>query len=137
MPARETPAILKKAGALAPDERGILGALMDLEYERIELIKFNLFDNNGTYPEYVRGRNGVDGPALKTWNAMRLPAAHPNYRDVGGAGEQVCKGDLIRGRTLTGICNDICNPLMGSTGTAVRAQRRRSTPPFPTRAATS
>src|SRR4051794_25333673 len=34
----KTPPILKKAGALAPDERGILGALMDLEYERIELI---------------------------------------------------------------------------------------------------
>ena len=30
---------------------------------------------------------------------------------------QECKGDLIRARTLTGICNDIRNPLMGSTGT--------------------
>ena len=30
---------------------------------------------------------------------------------------RLCKGDLIRARTLTGICNDIRNPLMGSTGT--------------------
>lgn len=28
-----------------PNGRGIDGALMDLEYQRIELIKFNLFDN--------------------------------------------------------------------------------------------
>ena len=34
-----------------------------------------------------------------------------------GDGEQLCKGDLIRARTLTGFCNDIRNPLMGSTGT--------------------
>ena len=42
------PGILTKAGTLSPVERGILGALMDLEYERVELIKFNLFDNSGT-----------------------------------------------------------------------------------------
>ena len=35
---------------------------------------------------------------------------------VGGAGAQLCHGALIRGRTLTGICNDIRNPAMGSTG---------------------
>ena len=29
--------------------RGVNGALIDLEYQRIELIKFNLFDNSGTY----------------------------------------------------------------------------------------
>jgi hypothetical protein len=110
------PAILKQAGALSPDERGILGALMDLEYERVELIKFNLFDNSGSYPDFVRGRKGVDGPALKSWDSMRLPASHPSYAAVGGAHEQVCKGDLIRGRTLTGICNDLFNPAMGSSG---------------------
>jgi hypothetical protein len=48
---------------------------------------------------------------------MRLPASHSRYADVGGAGEQICKGDSIRGRTPTGICNDLRNPLMGSTGT--------------------
>ena len=90
--------------------------MLDLEYERIELIKFNLFDNSGTYQAYVMGRDGVAGPALKTWPEMRLPASNPDYQAVGGDGPQVCSGELIRARTLTGICNDIRNPLMGSTG---------------------
>ncbi|HTD59525.1 MAG TPA: peroxidase family protein [Gemmatimonadaceae bacterium] len=97
--------------------RGINGALVDLEYERVELIKFNLFDNNGTFQQYMKGSGGHEGPALKTWAEMRLPPTHPNYYDVGGNGTQLCKGALIRARTLTGICNDITNPLMGSTGT--------------------
>ena len=46
---------------------------------------------------------------------MRLPIGHPEYESVGGDGEQICRGDLIRFRTVTGICNDIRNPLMGST----------------------
>src|SRR5207244_1918906 len=36
-------------------------------------------------------------------------------KDVGGAGEQICKGDLIRFRTVNGICNDVRNPAMGAT----------------------
>ena len=99
------------------NRRGIGGALIDLEYARVELLKFNLFDNAGTYQQYVTGRPGIDGPALKTWAEMRLPPTHPSFADVGGAGEQVCTGALIRGRTLTGICNDLRNPLMGSSGT--------------------
>jgi hypothetical protein len=99
-----------------PTLRGVAGALLDLEYQRIELIKFNLFDNNKTYQEFVQGRDGVGGGALKRWDAMRLPSDHPNYKDVGGDAQQVCKGDLIRWRTLTGICNDILNPAMGSNG---------------------
>jgi hypothetical protein len=99
-----------------PAQRGVAGALVDLELQRIELIKFNLFDNSGTYGDYVQGRNGVSGPALKVWPQMRLQPASPWYRDVGGDGPQVCKGDLIRWRTVTGICNDIVNPAMGSTG---------------------
>jgi hypothetical protein len=100
------------------DYRGITGALIDLEYQRIELIKFNLFDNNGTYQQYVNGRDGLPGPSLTVWPEMRLPSSHPNYKDVsvGTNGDQTCKGDLIRARTLTGICNDITNPLMGSSG---------------------
>ena len=100
-----------------PAFRGGTGALLDLEYERIELIKFNLFDNNGTYQTYVAGRAGVGGPALKVWPEMRLPKDSPSYLAVGGDGAQVCTGDLIRARTLTGICNDLRNPLMGSSGT--------------------
>src|SRR5215467_3331390 len=39
-------------------QRGVLGALTDIEYQRIELIKFNLLDNNNTYEAYVNGKNG-------------------------------------------------------------------------------
>ena len=97
--------------------RGVAGALLDLEYQRMELIKFNLFDNSGTYKAYVSGRGGVNGTTLKVWPEMRLPRNNPNYQAVGGDHAQECKGELIRGRTITGICNDIVNPLMGSTGT--------------------
>src|SRR6185369_16146608 len=94
-------------------QRGIDGALMDLEYQRMELIKFNLFDNR-TFPQYMA--NG--GSIRKTWNEFKLPDGHPNLRDVqvGADGTQLCKGDLIRFRTLSGICNDIRNPAMGSAG---------------------
>ena len=108
---------------LSSNGRGIDGALLDLEYQRIELIKFNLFDTSGTYEVYVRGRDGVGGPALKVWPQMRLPKGHPQYDAVGGDQTQVCGGDLIRARTLTGICNDLKNPLMGSSRPAVRSQR--------------
>jgi len=100
------------------DHRGVRGALIDLEYERVELIKFNLFDNNGTFEAYVKGRSNRQGPTVQVWKQFRLPPGHPNYNDVGGADtQQLCKGNLIRGRTLTGICNDMRNPLMGSVGT--------------------
>ena len=112
----KAPEFVRQAGHLGPTGRGVDGALLDLEYQRIELIKFNLFDNNGTYKEYVSGRHGVGGPALKTWKEMRLPKTHPSYRDVGGEGEQVCQGELIRHRNVSGICNDLFNPAMGSAG---------------------
>lgn len=99
-----------------PSQRGVAGALLDLELQRVELIKFNLFDNSGTYSAFIEGKNGVSGSALKVWPEMRLPSTDPSYRDVGGDGPQVCKGDLIRWRTVSGICNDILNPAMGSSG---------------------
>ncbi|MEN8174388.1 MAG: peroxidase family protein [Pseudomonadota bacterium] len=108
-------AVTKLGEHIFPNGRGIDGALIDLEYQRIELIKFNLFDQN-TYQEYLQGRNGQPGPTLKAWDAMRLPPEHADYQDVGGVGEQLCKGHLITHRTLTGICNDLFNPLMGSSG---------------------
>jgi hypothetical protein len=101
---------------LSRDQRGIDGALLDLEYQRIELLKFNLFDNS-TYEDYVKGRGDAPGRSVKVWPAMRLPNGHPNFADVGGDGRQVCTGDLVRHRTLTGICNDVFNPLMGSANT--------------------
>jgi hypothetical protein len=100
----------------SPTGRGIDGALLDLEYQRIGLIEFNLFDNY-TYRDYVQGRHGRPGNVIKTWDALRLPANDPHYGAVGGDGVQVCDGELIRHRTVTGICNDILNPAMGSTNT--------------------
>ncbi|MBL4868408.1 MAG: hypothetical protein JKY67_18740, partial [Pseudomonadales bacterium] len=82
----------------------------------IELIKFNLFDNY-TYESYVKGRGDNPGSTLSRWPEMRLDPDHPAYKKVGGSGSQQCTGELIRHRTLTGICNDILNPKMGSTGT--------------------
>jgi len=99
---------------LGRNGRGIDGAVLDLEYQRIELIKFNLFDNDGTYKEYTTGRDSVAGPALKIWDAMRLPKEHPSYDAVGGNAEQLCRGELIRFRNLDGTCNDLRNPLMGA-----------------------
>ena len=84
------------------DRRGIEGALVDLEYQRLELIAFNLLDNGGTYEAYVQGRGSLPGPALEAWPELHL--------------EQRCRGALVRYRTLTGICNDLANPAMGATG---------------------
>ncbi|MDA0740149.1 MAG: oxygenase [Nitrospirae bacterium] len=47
---------------------------------------------------------------------MELLQGHQNFQEVSTEDGQLCQGKLIRGRTLTGICNDIKNPLMGSTG---------------------
>ncbi|MDE3221587.1 MAG: oxygenase [Nitrospirota bacterium] len=107
--------LLAKAKVLGPNALGINGALYELELQRIELIKFNLFDNNKTYQAYVTGRDGEAGPVLNTWPEMRLPQSHPDFKAVGGDRTQVCRRELIRFRTLSGMCNDIRNPLMGST----------------------
>lgn len=101
---------------LKPNGRGIDGTLMDLEYQRIELIKFNLFDNY-TYERYIKGEGDTPGSTLSIWPQMRLDSEHPFYQQVGGSGPQRCDGELIRHRTLSGICNDIWNPKMGSTNT--------------------
>jgi hypothetical protein len=101
------------------NKRGIDGALINLEYQRMELIKFNLFDNNLTFEPYLNGDGkGDDGATLKTWKQMRLAPDHPAFGElaIGPDGAQTCRGALIRHRTLTGICNDILNPAMGSTG---------------------
>jgi hypothetical protein len=102
------------------NQRGIDGALFDLEYQRMELIKFNLFDNR-TYEQYLTGKadgDVVDGTTLKTWKAFHLLPGDPRLPDlrVAADGSQLCQGNSIRFRTLTGICNDIRNPSMGSTG---------------------
>ncbi|MCW8093367.1 peroxidase family protein [Alteromonas sp. ASW11-130] len=101
---------------LKPNGRGIDGSLMDLEYQRVELIKFNLFDNY-TYEDYIKGQGNKDGASIKRWDEMRLDKDDPFFEAVGGDGEQVCTGELIRHRTLSGICNDLINPRMGANGT--------------------
>jgi hypothetical protein len=95
-------------------KRGIDGALLDIEFQRMELIKFNLFDNL-TFEQFVTDEAG---PTLKKWKEMRLGAEQPEHANlkVSPDGDQSCWGDLIRFRTTTGICNDIENPAMGSTG---------------------
>jgi hypothetical protein len=47
---------------------------------------------------------------------MRLSNGDAQFQAVGGDGMQLCQGELIRFRTLSGICNDLRNPLMGSSG---------------------
>jgi hypothetical protein len=105
---------LTKLALLSPNRRGINGALLDLEYQRIELLKFNLFDNGGTYENYLRDRESHADKLIKIWPQFRLPQDNPAYAAVGAGSAQKCTGELIRFRTLTGICNDILNPLMGS-----------------------
>ena len=63
---------------LSQNGRGIDGALLDLEYQRIELIKFNLFDTSGTYEVYVRGRDGVGGPLSRCGRRCGCPRAIPS-----------------------------------------------------------
>ena len=63
--------LLAHAKVLGPNAHGIDGALYELELQRIELITFNLFDNNKTYEAYITGRGGEAGPVLNTWPEMR------------------------------------------------------------------
>jgi hypothetical protein len=115
-PESRTPGLAGRLGFFSPDSRGINGALLDLEYQRLELLKFNLFDNNGTFQTYMRESHSSSDHVTNSWPELRLPKDHPFYGAVGGDGPQLCSGELIRFRTISGICNDITNPLMGSTG---------------------
>src|SRR5262249_6226070 len=97
------------------NQRGIFGALLDLERQRMELIQFNLFDNSNTFEQYLTATNG---PAIKTRKEMRLDADNPEFANVKieADGSQSCLPALTRFRTLRGVCNDVRNPAMGSTG---------------------
>ena len=102
--------------------RGLDGVLTDIEYQRMELIKFNLLDNL-TYEHYVKGDKvdgrQEDGSLLKRWKEMRLAPSSPHIGEVlidPQSGDQTCKPEAIRFRTVSGICNDINNPAMGSAG---------------------
>ena len=90
---------------VGPNGRGVDGALLDLEYQRMELIKFKLVDNSGTYRDYVKG-----------WEEGELPTVFPNMAFADG---RKCTDEEKRFRTLTGVCNDLRNPRMGSTDSVI------------------
>ncbi|HSC57310.1 MAG TPA: peroxidase family protein, partial [Nitrospira sp.] len=114
---------------------GIAGALLDLELQRMEMIKFNLFDNSGTYEKYTQILRDPAGVFHTPWVEMQVLDQKPDGNDMDGQeyarlvarlkqnglttnpvdGSQQCKGESIRFRDLNGYCNDIYNPLMGST----------------------
>lgn len=117
------------------NKRGIAGALLDLEFQRMEMIKFNLFDNSGTYEKYAEILRDPAGVFHTPWKEMRVPDRKPAENDMDDQeyarlvarlkkdgltvnpvdGSQQCTGESIRFRDLNGYCNDIFNPLMGST----------------------
>ena len=84
--------LLAKAKVVGPNAHGINGALYELELQRIELIKFNLFDNNGTYEAYVTGRDGKAGPVLQYLAGNAITAEPSRLQSVGGDQAQVCRG---------------------------------------------
>ena len=118
-----------------PNRRGIGGALLDLEFQRMEMIKFNLLDNSGTYEKYTQIWRDPAGVFRTPWAEMRVSAQKPPGNDMDEQeyaravarlkrdgltidpvdGSQQCTDKLIRFRDLNGYCNDILNPLMGST----------------------
>ena len=117
------------------NRRGIAGALLDLELQRMEMIKFNLFDNSGTYEKYSEIMRDPAGVFHNPWVEMRVSDQKPVGNDMDEHeyarlvarlkkeglttnpvdGSQQCQGESIRFRDLNGHCNDIYNPLMGST----------------------
>lgn len=96
---------------------GEIGALIDLEYQRMELVKFNLLDPL-TWRTYVTGADGKPGPVVERWPELRLPPGDPGYihLQISRDGHQRCSGPLMRARTANGICNDLDNPAMGAAG---------------------
>src|SRR6476646_4792565 len=122
-------------GDLGGNGRGVRGALLDLEFQRMEMIKFNLFDNSGTYEKYTQVWRDPAGVFHTPFVEMRVPDKKPNNNDMDDQeyarlvarlkkdglttdpvdDSQQCKGNSIRFRDLNGYCNDIYNPLMGST----------------------
>ena len=58
-------AITELGKHLTPNERVIDSAIIDSEYQRMELIRFNLYDNK-TFESYVKGDGKTPGPVLKT-----------------------------------------------------------------------
>ena len=102
--------------------RGVDGALLDLEYQRMELIRFNLFDN-ATYETYLTAE---DGPIREVWPEMRLTPDDPAYGllRIAEDGSQLCQGDLIRFRTHDRHLQRHPEPGDGIDRAALHPQRR-------------
>ena len=74
--------LLANAKVLGPNAQGINGALYELELQRIELIKFNLFDNNKTYRS-LRHRPRRQGRAGAENLAGNAITAEPSRLQIG------------------------------------------------------
>lgn len=104
------------------DFRGLTGALLDLEVQRMELINLNLYGNY-TFEQYIKGNGITKGRNLKKWPQMQLSNKElSKYQKgteiaVNSKDEQHCLLPLLNHRTTNGVCNDVYNPKMGSTGT--------------------
>ena len=84
--------------AAARGELGSLLTLLSLEQQRIDLVRCNLWDTNGT----------ID--TMKVRTNFNQDQAWPSLQKEG----LKCEGDAKRFRTYDGTCNDLRNPLMGS-----------------------
>ncbi len=129
------PALYGNFPIIGLNRHAITGALLDLELQRMEMIKFNLFDNSGTYEKYTQVWRDPAGVLHTPFVEMRVPDKKPDNNDMDDQeyarlvarlkkdglttdpvdDSQQCKGNSIRFRDLNGFCNDIYNPLMGST----------------------
>lgn len=90
---------------------GIGKALIDLDRERVELVKENLVDTNGAYGDKgttktIRNHKGKEA-TTKVWAAMQ---------DGTSCGERTMANPLYRVRSIDGRCNDFENPPMGAQG---------------------
>jgi len=99
--------LLANAKVVGPNAHGINGALYELELQRIELISsISSTTTRPTRPtsqaETAR-QAGAPIPGLKCDYPRAIPTSHLS----GGNQAQVCRGALIRFRTLDGLCNDI------------------------------
>lgn len=91
---------LANADANARAEVGMLIALLSLEQQRVDLLKCNIWDTNGTIDTYTPGSAKNHD---QKWASLQDPSAN-------------CTGDHARFRTMDGKCNNLDNPLMGATG---------------------
>src|SRR5262245_10944117 len=67
---------------IGSNRHGIAGSLLDLELQRMEMIKFNLFDNSGTYEKYTQVWRDPAGVFHTPWVEMRVTDQKPPGNDM-------------------------------------------------------